>query len=82
MAFTTTDQHESGKSANLSATARVEREKARPLHGMKAICAYLGVSENTARKYIKEEGLPVGRIGGGLVSDEEKIDTWRLNRIV
>lgn len=77
MAFTTTDQHESGMSANLAA-----REKARPLHGMKAICAYLGVSENTARKYIKEEGLPVGRIGGGLISDEEKIDAWRLHRIV
>lgn len=58
MAFTTTDQHESGMSAN-----RVE-DKVRPLHGMKAICAYLGVSENTARKYIKEEGLPVGRIAG------------------
>lgn len=76
MAFTTTDQHESGMSANM-----VEREKARPLHGMKAIGAYLGVSENTVRKYIKEEGLPVGRICGSMVSDEEKIDAWRLSRI-
>ena len=76
MTFTTTDQHESGASAH-----RVESERPRPLHGMKAICDYLGVSENTVRKYIKEEGLPVGRIGGSMVSDEEKIDTWRLQHI-
>ena len=77
MPYTTTDQHESGASAH-----RVEGMRPRPLHGMKAICDYLGVSENTVRKYIKEEGLPVGRIGGGMVSDAEKIDAWRLQRIV
>lgn len=76
MAFATTDQHESGMSANL-----VEREKARPLHGMKAIGAYMGKSESTILKYIKHEGLPAAKIGGEWVSDEGRIDDWRLCRI-
>ena len=82
MAFTTTDQHESGKSANLPTTAaRVEREKARPLHGMKAICTYMDKSESTVLKYIRGEGLPAAKIGGEWVSDEGRIDDWRLCRI-
>ncbi|MDR2051124.1 MAG: helix-turn-helix domain-containing protein [Deltaproteobacteria bacterium] len=78
MPYTTTDQHESGASAS-----RVESMKARfrPLHGMKAICAYLEKSESTVFKYIKEEGLPAAKIGGQWVSDEGRIDDWRLSRI-
>jgi hypothetical protein len=76
MAFATTDQHASGMSASL-----VEREKARPLHGMKAIGAYMGKSANTVRQYIEKEGLPAAKIGGEWVSDEGRIDTWRLSRI-
>ena len=76
MAFTTTDQHESGMGANL-----VVGDKARPLRGMKDIGTYLGVSENTVRKYIRDENLPVGRVGGGIVSDEALIDAWRIARI-
>jgi len=76
MAFTTTDQHESGMSANL-----VEKDRVRPLHGMKAICAYMGKSESTILKYIKNEGLPAAKIGGGWISDEGRIDDWYLNCI-
>ena len=76
MAFTTTDQHESGKSVNL-----VEREKARPLQGMKALCTYMGKSESTVLKYIRNEGLPAAKIGGEWVSDEGRVDAWRMSRI-
>jgi hypothetical protein len=63
-------------SANLA-----EKAKSRPLHGMKAIGAYLGKSANTVRQYIEKEGLPAAKIGGEWVSDEERIDVWRLDRI-
>lgn len=53
----------------------------RPLHGMKAICAYLGKSESTILKYIRGEGLPAAKIGGEWASDEGRIDDWRLSRI-
>ena len=76
MAYTTTDQHASGASAS-----RVAVAKARPLHGMKAICDYLGKSENTVLKYVRSEGLPAAKIGGEWVSDEVRIDAWRLGRI-
>lgn len=76
MVFSTTDQHASGMSAN-----RVEGARGKALHGMKAICAYLDKSESTVLKYIRDEGLPAGKIGGEWVSDEGRIDEWRLLRI-
>lgn len=69
-----TDRHESGMG-----TAKVG--KARPLHGMKAIGTYMGKSESTILKYIKREGLPAAKIGGEWISDEGRIDDWRLSRI-
>jgi len=54
---------------------------AKPLHGMKVICAYMEKSESTVLKYIREEGLPAGKIGGERVSDAGRIDAWRLGRI-
>lgn len=80
MAFTTTDQHESGMSANRVEADTPEKTVA-PLHGMKAICAYLDKSENTVLKYIRTEGLPASKIGGEWVSDAFRIDEWRLKRI-
>jgi predicted DNA-binding transcriptional regulator AlpA len=73
MAYTTTDQHQSG----ISAAAKL-----RPLRGMKAICAYMGKSENTVLRYIRDEGLPAGKIGGEWVSDEVSIDAWHTSRYV
>lgn len=48
---------------------------------MKAICTYMDKSKSTVLKYIREEGLPVAKIGGEWVSDEGRIDDWRLSRI-
>lgn len=76
MAYASTDQYDSG--------TRISQEgdgKSRALHGMKAICAYMGKSENTILKYIRDEGLPAAKIGGEWVSDEGRIDGWRLERI-
>lgn len=49
--------------------------------GMKAICTYMDKSESTVLKYIRGEGLPAAKIGGEWVSDEGRIDDWRLSRI-
>lgn len=77
MPYTTTDQHTSGASA-----LRVESQpSARPLCGMKALCAYVGKSENTVVRYIRDEGLPAAKIGGEWTSDAHRIDAWRLARI-
>jgi len=76
MVFSTTDQHESGMSAN-----RTEGSRARPLCGMKEICAYMGKSEGTVLKFIRDEGLPAAKVGGEWLSDEARIDEWRLSRI-
>jgi predicted DNA-binding transcriptional regulator AlpA len=48
---------------------------------MKAICRYIGKSESTVLKYIRDEGLPAGKIGGEWISDEGRIDDWRLRRV-
>ena len=76
MTLATVDHQASGMSTN-----PVGHERTRPLQGMKAICAYMGKSESTILKYIKCEGLPAAKIGGAWVSDEGRIDDWRLNRI-
>lgn len=54
---------------------------ARPLNGMKAICVYVGKSENTVLKLIRDEALPASKIGGEWASDKGCIDAWRLSRI-
>jgi len=76
MPYATTDQHASGMSAK-----SVKKGKARLLHGMKEICAYVGKSEDTIRKYIRDEGFPAGKEGGGWIADKTKIDAWRLSRV-
>ena len=76
MAYSTTDQHESGHSAN-----RAEESKTRPLVGLKAISAYAGRSENTVLKLVRDEGFPASKIGGGWESDEGLIDAWRMQRV-
>jgi predicted DNA-binding transcriptional regulator AlpA len=58
-----------------------EKNSGRILSGMKEICAYVGKSENTVIKYIKSEGFPAAKIGGEWISDEGRIDDWRLGRI-
>jgi len=48
---------------------------------MKEICAYVGRSDETVRKYIREEGFPAGKEGGSLIACAEHIDAWRLRRL-
>ncbi len=76
MTYSKTDQHASGINSN-----KLETERPRILQGMKEICAYMGRSENTIIKYIREEGLPAGKIGGEGVSEKRKIDDWLVMRI-
>lgn len=71
MAFTTTDGDTSGASA-------MRVEQGRELLGLKAIYAYLGKSENTVRRLIREQGLPAAKIGGEWQSNERLIREWRI----
>ena len=74
MAYSTTDGHHSGQSAQ-----RVEPP--RHLNGLKSIAEYMGMSTVTVGKLIREEGLPASKIGGSWVSEAGRIDQWRLSRI-
>ena len=46
------------------------------LHGWFAIGGYISVDEKTARKYFKEYGLPVRKIGGRYRASKSELDTW------
>ena len=48
------------------------------LQGMKEICRYMGKSENTILRYIKNQNFPATKIGGEWVSDISLIAGWRL----
>lgn len=72
MAYTTADQHGSGYSTSRTSTV---------LAGIKPICQYMGKSASAVLRYIRGEGLPAAKIGGGWVSDKARIDEWRLRRI-
>jgi len=74
MVFSTTDQHESGHSASRAFGKRY-------LRGLKAIGDYLGVSENTVAKYIREDALPANKVGGGWEADVSSIDVWRVRHL-
>lgn len=75
MAYTTTDADQSGYSA-----MRVQPPAGR-LDGLKAIARYAGVSENTLKKLIKEEGFPVGKVGRQWISSVDVVDKWRFGKI-
>ena len=75
MAYTTTDADHSGHSA-----MRVQPPSGR-LDGLKAISTYAGVSMNTVRKLIKDEGFPAGKIGAQWISSTDSVDKWRYGRI-
>ncbi|WP_428558569.1 MAG: helix-turn-helix domain-containing protein [Solidesulfovibrio sp. DCME] len=51
------------------------------LSGMQALCAYIGRSEPTVLKLIREGGLPAKKIRGEWTSDTEMIDEWRRRKI-
>ncbi|MCL1915683.1 MAG: helix-turn-helix domain-containing protein [Desulfovibrionaceae bacterium] len=74
MVFATTDQHASGMAAGRSGPEAGRRY----LRGLKAIGDYLGVSENTVAKYIRENALPAAKVGGGWEADVESLAGWRV----
>lgn len=74
MAFTTTD-------GDMSGAAAMRVEQGQELLGLKSICAYLGKSENTVRRLIREQGLPAAKIGGEWQSNELLIREWRLKKM-
>lgn len=69
MVFTSSEQDRPSQSATK-----------RPLRGLKEIGAYVGVSENTLRKYAREEAFPLQKVGGNWEATPEAIDAWRLGR--
>ncbi len=53
------------------------------LSGMTEICQYVRKSEKTVLDWIRLEGMPATKIGGGTwESDTVLIDEWRRMRIV
>jgi len=51
------------------------------LWGWAKIAAALVVSQRTARRYMRNRGLPVGRIGGSYVTSYGLLDRWLLTQI-
>ena len=52
------------------------------LQGMKEICRYMGKSENTILRLIREKEFPAQKIAGEWVSDIIVIAYWRKNIIM
>jgi excisionase family DNA binding protein len=46
------------------------------LHGLQEIALYLGVSYNTARRYIILHGLPATKVGEKYISNRRAITAW------
>ena len=52
------------------------------LRGWKDICSAAGgMHEDTARRLMREEGLPVEIIGGKPMSTSEALELWVANRV-
>jgi predicted DNA-binding transcriptional regulator AlpA len=51
------------------------------LSGMKEICAYTKRSESIIRKWHRDYGFPLVKLGGAVESDKAKIDAWRRRMI-
>ena len=48
------------------------------LTGWKEIAEFLGVHIETAQRWAKEEGLPITKIGGKVLSSKNAIEIWLL----
>ena len=46
---------------------------------MKQVCAYLGISRDTAMKWIKNKGMPAHQIDRIWRFDKDEIDEWMRN---
>lgn len=52
------------------------------LQGMKEICRYMGKSESTILRYIRNLDFPATKVGGEWVSDMQLIVEWRQKKII
>jgi len=62
-------------------TEKTSNSGGKPLSGMKEICAYVGKSEKTVRRYISDESFPAVMLAGVWESDTALVDGWRVSRI-
>ena len=46
---------------------------------MKQVCEYLGISRDTANKWIKNKGMPAHQIDRIKRFDKDEIDEWMRN---
>lgn len=56
-------------------------ERATALTGMKEICEYMGRSDVTILKLIRDQEFPACKIGGIWEADKDLVDEWRKDRI-
>lgn len=60
----------------MAGKARIEVEECDILRGMKAICAFLGMSEDTVLRWMREyDDFPVKK-NGQLISSRKKLNKW------
>jgi len=53
----------------------------KPLVGKKDICAFVGRSWGTIKRWIKEEDFPAKKIDGGWHSDADLVHEWLKGKI-
>lgn len=58
------------------ATGEAEPAVERPIAGWKAIAAWLGCDESTAKRYERRDGLPVHRRGGSVWAFPSELAAW------
>ena len=50
--------------------------KNKPIMNLKEVAQYLGLSQMSIYRYIKQRKIPVSRVGGVWRFRKEKIDAW------
>lgn len=55
--------------------------KTRILNGWKEISEYLGCHIETAMLWYQEEGLPVAKVKGAMITTTNAIEVWVLQRM-
>lgn len=59
-----------------TAKKRVQQEPPRILKGWKAIGEYLGVGASEAERWAAGLGMPVSKVGRGIVASEQELREW------
>jgi hypothetical protein len=56
------------------------REPPRILKGWKAIGEYLGVGASEAERWAAKRGMPVAKVGRGVVANEQELREWNAKQ--